>query len=543
MHAFSDGQPEVGSRSLWAIMSRSVAAINQGGEYQALLFWFEAARLFMPYSPVGQVGYEHQAVRSFDDVVVLYSRPVLDEWGDPVLADYYQSKFHVTYNGAFTYSNLVNPEFISAETVSLLQRLHDARLGHTADGMGARFYITSPWHIDHNDPLGKIVSGTNGELRLDKLFPPGRGLTRVRQAWRRHLNIDSDDELRMTLRPFRIWAGALPLDLLRRMVNIELQAAGFRPMQDDSRIFQYTELIRSLHAEGRTLFTQADLREAAERENLWLGTPAPDEAVPLGIRSFLRRAEYMEDHTERMLCLAKNFNGRDIRDARLWQEIVYPEVSTFLRTATTRPATYHLYLEAHNSIAFASGYELDRGVDVFPVQSTDRGRVVWQPRAGLPAATEDLWDVVEIEPESSSAGKAVAVALGVTRDIIKDVRLYVRENLPEVGRIIYCSVRPSPSRSVVRDADHGVQLVEQAAGIIQRRTAEERQARLHIFASTPNALMFWLGQRARGFGRTVVYEYDFERNTPGGYSPGLEFPPPTTTARPPEADSAGQSAA
>lgn len=513
-------------------MSRSIAAINQGGEYQALLFWFEAARLFMPYTPVGQVGYEHQTVRSFDDVVVLYSRPVLDEWGDPVLADYYQSKFHVTYNGAFTYSNLIDPEFISAETVSLLQRLHDARLGHAADGRGARFYITSPWHVDHNDPLGRIVSATNGELRLDKLFPPGRGMTRVRRSWRNHLNVDSDDELRMTLRPFRIWAGALPLDLLRRMANRELQAAGFRPMQDDSRVFQYTELIRSLHAEGRTLFTGADLRAAAERENLWLGAPAPDEAVPLGIRSFLRRAEYMEDHTEQMLCLVKYFNGRDIREARLWQESVFPEVSTFLRAATARSATYHLYLEVHNSIAFAAGYELDRGVDVSPVQSTDRGRVVWRTRGSLPAAAEDLWEVIEIGPESSSTGKAVAVALGVTRDIIEDVRLYVRQNLPEVGRILYCAVRPTPSRTAVRDADHGVQLVEQTASIMQRRTAEERQAGLHVFASVPNALMFWLGQRARGFGRTVVYEYDFERNTPGGYSPGLEFPPPAAAHLP-----------
>jgi hypothetical protein len=513
-------------------MSRSVAAINQGGEYQALLFWLEAARLFMPYSPVGQVGYEHQAVRSFDDVVVLYSRPVLDEWGDPVTADYYQSKFHVTYNGAFTYSNLIDPAFISAEAVSLLQRLHDARLSHAAEGRGARFYITSPWHVDPNDPLGKIVSATNGELRLDKLFPPGRGLNRLLRSWRSHLNVGSDDELRMTLRPFRIWAGALPLDILRRMVNRELQAAGFRPIQDDSRIFQYTELIRSLHAEGRTLFTQADLREAAERENLWVGAPTPDEAVPLGIRSFLRRAEYMEDHTERMLCLAKYFNGRDILDAHLWQESVYPEVSGFLRTATARPVTYHLYLEAHNSIAFAAGYELDKGVDVSPMQSTNQGRVVWRPRAGLSAAMDDLWEVNDLGPESSSAGQAVAVVLGVTHNIIEDVRLYVRENLPEVGRIIYCAVRPSPSRTAVRDADHGIQLVEQAAAIIQKRTADERRARLHIFASAPNAMIFWLGQRARGFGRTVVYEYDFERNTPGGYSPGLEFPPPAV-AQPP----------
>jgi hypothetical protein len=40
-----------------------------------------------------------------------------------------------------------------------------------------------------------------------------------------------------------------------------------------------------------------------------------------------------------------------------------------------------------------------------------------------------------------------------------------------------------------------------------------------------------LGQLARGFGRHQLYEFDFEANTPDGYSPSLLFPPLKTNMR------------
>jgi hypothetical protein len=57
------------------------------------------------------------------------------------------------------------------------------------------------------------------------------------------------------------------------------------------------------------------------------------------------------------------------------------------------------------------------------------------------------------------------------------------------------------------------------------RTNDERQAPLHIFAAAPVGFAFLLGQLARGFGRHQLYEFDFEANTPDGYSPSLLFPP------------------
>ena len=42
--------------------------------------------------------------------------------------------------------------------------------------------------------------------------------------------------------------------------------------------------------------------------------------------------------------------------------------------------------------------------------------------------------------------------------------------------------------------------------------------------AAPNGFMFFLGQLARGFGKTSLYEYDFELNAPGAYTPALTLP-------------------
>lgn len=514
-------------------MAKAVIPRLQGDDYQGRFFWFQACRLFQDHTKVQRVAYEYDDVKSFDDVAVFYSEPVPDERGGTCSADYFQVKFHVDHNGSFTCGALTDPAFIGAEKVSLLQKLRAAQLRRAPTGDGARFFIVSPWALADADPIRILVSTNNGELRLDKLFDgtgDGSVMGRVRKAWREHLGV-GDDELEVTLRPLRVWFSTGSLALLGDQVNDKLIAAGFKPVEATSRVFTYSPLIQSLHASGRNVFTREELREVGERENLWAGTPRPrGDAAVLGIRSFMRRAEHMEDWTERMLCLVRHFDNRVIRDTGLWAAAVYPEVREFLEEATAAPRPYRLYLDAHNSIAFAAGYELDdkSGVDVSPMQSTRTGRHLWKPDYAADPPGEELWEFENLTTGADVAANDVALAISVSRDVTADVRLYVEQSLPEVGRLISCRVHPSPSRSAVRDATHALQLVEGLVGKAGERSAEERKGRLHVFASAPNALLFFLGQQARGFGRCTVYEYDFETNAPGAYSPAIQFPPPTS---------------
>jgi hypothetical protein len=75
----------------------------------------------------------------------------------------------------------------------------------------------------------------------------------------------------------------------------------------------------------------------------------------------------------------------------------------------------------------------------------------------------------------------------------------------------------------VGDGAHAFALAQQLAALFKQRTREERDGALHLFAASPNAFMFFLGQLAHGFGTSVLYEYDFESNALGAYQPSITF--------------------
>ena len=249
--------------------------------------------------------------------------------------------------------------------------------------------------------------------------------------------------------------------------------------------------------------------------------------MQIGIRSFLRRAEHMEDETVEMLDLIPHFDGRYIRDPVLWRGVIFPQVRGFLAKyeATTRP--YHLLLDAHSSIAFAAGYclEVKSGANIMPVQKFQNRKQVWDSRQSADSCTYSGW--FNKDYTTGSAGNEVAVAISVTHNVLDDVRVYVARNLPRVGRIIECYPEPEPSNTAIKDAGHAYWLAQKLAASFKLRPAQERSATLHIFAAAPNAFLFFLGQMARSFGVCVCYEFDFDTSKPGAYQPSLTFPPPS----------------
>lgn len=248
--------------------------------------------------------------------------------------------------------------------------------------------------------------------------------------------------------------------------------------------------------------------------------------TPVGVRSFTRWAEGMDEETDRLLRLEGYFDGRKIKVPDLWQTAVYPELEAFLMSSVKESKPHHLHISAHVSIAFACGYVLDpkSGVEVAPVQRTPAGPELWRPDFGGAEDEDRLWDLGSVSLDRP--GEDVAVAVSATHLVSDDVRAYVDQALPEVGRILTFTVLPRTGHASVEDATHGWRLAEDLAQSIRtERTTEERKATLHLFAAAPVGLMFFLGRLSRGFGRCVLYEYDLEDGALGAYSPSLGFPP------------------
>ena len=505
-------------------MAKAVAARTFGDDYQALFFWLQACRLFDDRPKVIKVEIEPDNIKSLDDVAVHYSG--MYEYCNPVASDFFQVKFHVAANGAFTWQGMMDPAFINAKSVSLLQRVRNAQIAFAPSGSGCRFYVYSPWSIHPDDALGELISHTDGHLRWEVLAEGGARskFGKIRAEWQTRLKITSDEELRAALAPLRLQQGP-SLEQLREVLNDKLQLAGFKSVPAGAMNHPYEGLARKFVQAGRLSFTRTELELVCRNENLWIGRPALEpEARRLGIRSFLRFAEHIEDETDEYLCLLKYFEGRTVRRAEAWNNNILPEVVGFLRRCVKPGLRYLLHIPAHGSVAFAAGWCLDSksGADVALIQPGAEGRQIWRPDLSIASRSFPELNVASIPV--GVQGQEVVLAISITHNIESDVSIYVKKHLPAVSRIIHCYI-PAPGAASIVDANHGYFLAQNISSQLKtQRNPQERAGRVHIFFAAPNALTFFLGQHARSFGSLTLYEYDFDTNAPGAYSPSVSLP-------------------
>ncbi|MDP9310776.1 MAG: SAVED domain-containing protein [Chloroflexota bacterium] len=511
-------------------MAGSISARHQGDDYQARWFWMYACDLFFDDTLVAQVGYELNNIKSLDDIGVYYNGRKIDEDGKLLRADYFQVKFHVVGAGAITWEGLMDPAFINAQSVSILQRLKYAQREHAPDGTGVRFFLYSPWTLQPDDELARVWSQKDGRISWAKLSQgtARSRLGKLRAAWRKHLDVATDEELRVILQPLRIVPTPM-LDQLQLQLNSKLRMAGLQPVDGGVMHNRYDDLVRKQLATGHTVFNRTDIESIVRREGLWVGPPVSHTKTRrIGIRSFLPWTDHLPAETDNMLCLAHHFEGRAIKAGDLWQREVFPSIRRFLSEALPTPEPAQLEIPAHASVAFAAGYCLDpkSGIECVVIQRSAGKQVVWcpNPHADVTVYPQLRWMTEKLP----SDGPNVAIALSMTQPVLADVRAFVSERLPSVGRIVAFSLPEGPSTTRIQDGTHAKLLAQQLSAYLkEHRSAEERRGVLHIFAAAPNALLFFLGQVARSFGRCTLYEYDFETNAPGGYHESLSFPPLT----------------
>lgn len=505
------------------LLSKAVSSRIKGDDYQAYIFWINACRLFREHTKVEKIAYEFDQVKSIDDVAVFYKQPYLDEHGDNLNADYYQVKFHVTQGGSLSWQDLLDPKAINASAVSFLQRLHLAQKEVAPDGKGSRFYFVTPWHIHPDNELSELVSNSGGEIRWDKLAMGGERskMGKIRKAMKEHLSIVTDEELQVVLRPLRILHSKENTEQLKKTLNLNLCLAGLKPIDEGAIINPYVELIKGLLTRGRNEFTKDDLMKICKEEELWVGqSNQMNTAYSIGIRSFHRWAEKMEDETNAMLCLLELFDGRYIKDKKHWNDTILQNLEHFILSSTEQGAQHHLHLDTHSSIAFATGYYLDSksGIDAAPVQRIN-GRHVWKPEKNIKYDDYPGW--IYEEDIRDENGKDLVITLGIRHNIIEEVNYYLEQlNLP-IRRVINCTIDGGQGSAVIKDGSHAWLLADKIATYINDRPIKERFGQIHIFSAVPNSLLFFIGQFARSFGPCTLYEYDFENRIPGKYEPSI----------------------
>jgi len=502
-------------------MTRAIAVRREGDAYQARIFWRKAVCLLDPDSPVIRVGFE-SGPKGFDDVWVEYAPgrgPIEDVGGFRLLREHIQCKWHVSVD-EYGHADLVDPEFINANSISLLQRAYTAHCTHAKDGNGIRFKLLTNWHIKQTDALRKLIYQKSKTLRLDDLFATktdNSATGQIRKLWREHLDIDDD--------ALRIFAGTLSLDTDSTSLNAHrdnldpfFEMRGLRRIPPSESSFSYDDLAFQWLGQGRLEFNKQSFRDACKDEGLFETTGKTH--VVFGVKSFEHAFDRLEDRCADVLNLVPNFNERAIRDEADWAVTIYPKLQIFLQAAARNNPELRLALDTHATLAFAAGsiINIKSGRSIELEQRTIT-RQIWHPND---INRDPAWSTWICETEHLNENPEIAVAVSLTHDVSSAVRAFLAGTVHEVGKLLILYPSGGPGVRAVASGEHAFDLAEALA----RRINDERKvksATTHLFIAGPNAFTFFIGQRQSSLGKIILYEYDFEGENGGSYQVSLSL--------------------
>lgn len=511
-------------------MGRNVIARQDGDDYQAKFFWLKACCLNIPSSKVAEVAWEVDSTFGFDDVTVTYD-PAILESGSEVIKEYYQVKFHVDHRNGFTCQALIDPEFIGAVNDSLLQRLF--KIYQSTDPKlyaQSRYYVVNAWGIDHTDKcIGELLSNV-GSIRTTVLLRGSKSskFGNVRESWKSHLRITSDEELTKVLAPLRIKHSFDDEQKLKDTLNLHLQLAGLKTVPADQISSKYGDLIQKLHKAGKNSFTKIELLEICEREELLqIEERSNDNNFVIGIRSFQKGAENLQLEVNTLLCLLHYFSDRFILEEYSWQDQIAPELKSLADKAISAQQPIRLHLDTHLSVALYLGYCLNvkyGGIDVTVVQKTFNGKVLWKPDFDkITEYQSGLWQFEETRLSKTNAD--TVLSLSITHDVRSNVDEYVSNVLPHVGTKVHAVISPKPNFTAIKDASHIVAAVQELIAYMRKvRKARQIEQSIHLFMAAPNAFAFFLGQNIKPLGNIILYEFDFDNKRDGSYHPVITIP-------------------
>lgn len=309
-------------------------------------------------------------------------------------------------------------------------------------------------------------------------------------------------------------------DSLHRYISYSNQMMTFDQISFIASATVNDQMISSTHGKG---IDRKEFDEELEKRILLVADKYSPKRIPVSIISFSRGAVHLEDETMRLSLLDK-FDDRNLKNEYDWNDDIYPKLRDFLIANTNNKHAYQIFLDTHASLAFAAGQVLDSksGIDVFPIQkSATNGTELWDVKLSSKRNYSN-WSISHEQFDEAQFDSALI--LNVTRPIYNDVVGYIKEKNLSIGRIINCTPNKNGATNFsIEDGTHAAALANSIYKAVAQRSSAERRATLHIFAAAPNAFMFFLGQNSRGFGKCVLYEYDFEQRDSCSYSPSINF--------------------
>ncbi len=500
-------------------MAKAIIARRKGDEYQARFFWLKLLELGTD-DHIESVTFESDEAPFVDDVVVSYGEPIKDRLtGKQVVQDFFQCKYHMKSGNAFTYKNLINPDFIYSKT-SMLKRLHQAylRILEELETDTFRLYVVSSWPWDSEDVLAKHC---HEEMLCSTFHEKGSSTKegRVRSELIEHLSV-SAEELSAFLNTIRFRLGENLIDLERQMKPL-LKLANLQPIDPTVTHVVYDDLPWKLFAQGHHSFDEEDFNRMVEEEKLKV--PLITKHSEISIQSFSQFARRPRDLQAAHLDLRLFFDGRFPKDDSHWKKEIPERVSALMlnEELINLPQPIHIFFDCHLSIAFLAGSMISpkHGISVIPTQKNGSNFTLWEPNT--PQTDTPLWKF----ETSGEIGEELVLGISVVHQVQKEMEPYLKaQGLSKLPQIL---VRPigGIGPKAVPDGDHawqlGYQLDKQLRGMLPNTCRK-----IHLFFAVPAALAYILGHTLRYIVPvTQLYEHDFEEQRyKERYYPSLRVP-------------------
>lgn len=507
------------------LLANVVAPRLEGDEYQSLFFWYHAASL-LSKDTIKEIHYESDDVDGVDDLIIYYNSLGVDAGGWNSMADYFQIKYHVDNRNRYGSEAIIDPKFIKSQK-SLLNRFYAAHEQIKSMGIDHfRLFLVSNWQWEQNDPLFSEIRDSDGSLPTSFFLQSNRQrIGRIRELWRQHLNIDEQSFVAFA-KKLRFQMNHFGRRYFKELVMSNLRNAGLVVQDDYQKANTYTSLALKFIMDGTKKFTKESLRQLCLEYNLIQDKQIDAVKEPIiGIRSFIRFAERIEDECDLHICLSEHFEGRHLNDGTNWNTDIASKLILFLNHPdflnNVRSIEHSILLECHGSIALLAGYLLPRasGARIHPIQKGIETQS-WRPKGDKKADWD--WDINYTKLISSSTD--IVISVSITHDIKSDVEKFLSDNdLP--AQSMYCfSSKSGNGQNCIENADHAIHLSNSMVQKFRQLRRGNPNSTIHLFIAAPNGFMFLLGRSGMALGSIQLYEFDFTNEKNGSYTPSIRLP-------------------
>lgn len=485
-------------------MAKAIVAREYGDEYQRLLLWYYITKLLSGNSDIQQLFTEFDEIQGFDDIVIVYARPIFQHGIRSIHKEYLQVKFHQAQNKRITVDSLMDPKFIGSTKYSFLHRLREAYIKCGEEYHNCAFTLYSTYEIDQADVLYSCFSNRDGFFLADKMFDNTvrTGRAKAKNLMMKHLEVDEND-LKKILGQLRICIGPKYHDLVG-WVNTGLRAVSLKTISPSSVVNPYISLAKKWLEGGVFEITPKFVMDECTYEDLIVRDE--QEVCKIAIKSFVKRTAHLSNLEIKLLDLSTQFeNGKFINQVSSWENIKN-EIDIF-RDQLDIAKTYEIYLECSYSLAFAAGrsFNSTSGFNIYPVQKTEQGIKLWHCDNNTCETIEDVITTKVSKLNSQALGTILIIS--VTHDIEQEVIEFIKGENIQYSKVLHIKNK-KVGRNALSDGNQCSQVAEYISLQLYKMSREEKQALTHVFISGPVSLSFYLGKYSSNFGNLQLYEHD-----------------------------------